>query len=110
MATVYDYVGCFDKNDVGVDQEKKEMGEDWFQTTAHCIAYCNYMNYPYAGIGEDERKLKYQICIFFTLPTVATLNPHTPRLINPLPTTFWDLSEYFMIFQFSHFLLFKEGR
>ena len=59
VATVYDYVGCFDKNDVGVDQEKKEMGEDWFQTTAHCIAYCNYMNYPYAGIGEDERKLKY---------------------------------------------------
>ena len=53
MATVYDYVGCFDKNDVGVEEEKKEMDEDWFYSTAHCIAYCNYMNYPYAGIGED---------------------------------------------------------
>ena len=55
VATVYDYVGCFDKNDVGVDKEKKEMDEDWFYSTAHCIAYCNYMNYPYAGIGEDEK-------------------------------------------------------
>ena len=64
VATVNDYVGCFDKNDVGVDKEKKEMDEDWLYTTAHCIAYCNYMNYPYAGIG---RMRKIEILSHFRL-------------------------------------------